>query len=204
MRLAASLQPLDELDWEDLPAPEGEESLAESSEAAAPEAPEGEEMVPYESRSSTQTPLDEADPLEQELNLQPPAPRATRTPRPGKRAPVFPQTWFSVGIKAGPRAVGAGLGATYFVIPALGIGLEVDNIVNWDDHGAINQLQLTPVAWGLLLPRFNTTPFVCVGFGGEFFSRRLGVYGRWLAGGGVLFRIQRRWMVELGIDVVEE
>jgi hypothetical protein len=198
---AEASQPLEELEWEELPVPEdeleGEEGfdLEETGPTPSEDAP----VAPAEEGLEASSHADDED----DVNLQPPSPRHSgRAARPDRRTPKFPQTWFSVSILAGPRNVGAGLGATYFVIPAIGLGLEIDNIVHWHDDGGFNLFRLTPVVWALLLPRFNTTPFVRTGFGGEFFSHRLGAYGRWLAGGGVLFRFRSRWMVELGIDVV--
>ncbi|MCH9683221.1 MAG: hypothetical protein K0V04_17430 [Deltaproteobacteria bacterium] len=45
------------------------------------------------------------------------------------------------------------------------------------------------------------TPILSGGFGGAFFSRRLGAYGRWTAGGGLMFAIGERLTAGFGMDV---
>lgn len=133
-----------------------------------------------------------------ELETQPPAPSSG-----SPRRPAFPSTWFQLTIIAAANAVGLGVEGTSFVVPPLGVGLGIENIVVWGGEGGpFNVFRLTPKLTGIILPRRHVSPIVRAGFGGEFISHRLGVYGRWLTGGGVLFRFKKRFMIELSVDVV--
>ena len=212
--------PVEELQWEELPDPEEE---AAANEAPEPE-PEPEPLddteaappAPVRNAASEQPiadpPPDEEVPAEAvappepppasdpELDLQPPAPEPRRTPR-RRPKPTFPKTWYELSVVTGQSTFGLGLGATHFVLPFLGLGGEVQDLLNWGSGFVFNIFQLTPKVTVLVLPHSRVTPVARVGFGGEFISHRLGSYGRWMTGAGVLWRIRTRFMLELGVDV---
>lgn len=209
---AEPLEPLEDLEWEELPDPEEDgvdeasadpqataaESAAEVESEAKPEARA--ELTPPPPRPSAPPP-EEPPPLDLERGTPEPASRPPRAPAPRRRS-VYPRTWFSVGVLASKNLVGLSLGGLHFMVPWVGLGLEVEDAVWWNDQGTFNVFRLTPKAMILVLPRFNVTPFLRGGFGGEFFSHQLGSYGRWVGGAGVLFRIRQRWYVELGVDTM--
>jgi hypothetical protein len=136
---------------------------------------------------------------------QPTAPEGpSRTRRKPKRMPpIYGPLLLTGGIGAGPRSVGLGLGATYFVIPWIGLGAAADDTVVFDSP-AFNDFALTGHVWVLFAPYARLTPYVRPGLGGEFFSGGLGAYGLWKAGAGLIMRLGRaqRLALRLGAEVI--
>lgn len=168
--------------------------------APAPATP----AVPEEDRPATTLAEVEAehadDPAAAEsLALQPAAPE---THAPGHRRPpsVWGRLWLSGSIIASPNTVGLGLGAVRFVTRRLGLGLDVEDMIVLD-IGTYNLFQLTPKVVFLLLPSLRVTPIASAGFGGAFFSSRLGAYGRWVAGAGLMIAIREHLRLGFGLDV---
>jgi hypothetical protein len=134
------------------------------------------------------------------LALQPAAPE-TLGPGNRRRPPsVWGRLWLSGSIIASPTTIGLGLGAVRFVTRRIGLGLDVEDMVVLD-VGSYNLFQVTPKAVFLLLPSLRVTPIASAGFGGAFFSSRLGVYGRWVAGAGLMFAIREHLRFGLGLDM---
>lgn len=139
---------------------------------------------------------------EPEPELQPPSSGPGRRSRLGiKGPPVWPPTWFSFGIGGSDESFSLGAGVTHFVIPYVGVGLELRNDVIFGVNGTYNSFTATPVVTLLVLPRRTVTPLLRGGFGLNAYNVG-GVYGQFLAGGGVLFRFLKRYSAELGFDVV--
>jgi hypothetical protein len=134
-------------------------------------------------------------------------PTATSKSRHVRRAqrlpPVYGPTMFSAGIGAGPNSFGIGAGLTRFVVPWIGLGLDFDETIVFDSP-AFNDFSITAHVWFVLLPYRRVTPYVRGGLGPEFFSSRLGVYGLWKGGSGLIIRLGKaqRFALRLGADVV--
>ena len=72
------------------------------------------------------------------------------------------------------------------------------------DSPAFNDFAIAAHVWFVLLPYFRVTPYVRGGLGPEFFSSRLGVYGLWRGGTGLIIRLGKaqRFALRLGADAV--
>lgn len=174
------------------------ETITSSSTSSEPQPSEATEPSPTEGNGGT-------EPFE----LQPPAPDSQpssafdprKTPwGSGRRKPVWGQLWVSGSFHAGFGRVGLGASVTRFLVPRLGLGLDLDDEISWGWPGAYNLFQLTPKATFVLLPYHRVTPIAHAGFGGAFFSHKLGVYGRWVVGTGLMFAIRERLRMGFGLD----
>jgi hypothetical protein len=174
----------------------GEASDTPPPETTEPEAIESEtvEEPVEEPEDAAAEAMSKLPPPPPDDDLQPQQAPSARTER-SERPTQFPRLWLGFGIGPGRRSIGFGVGVTYFVIPYLGIGLDLDDTIVFDPSGTYNVFDLTPTLTVLPLPRYRVSPLVKVGFGGEFISHGLGNYGRWLAQGGIAFKIGRRVFV---------
>jgi len=150
--------------------------------------------------ASKPAPAEPATPMKtpSERELQPESQGAARG---GPRLPNYPATWFSAGAGGGPNVVSIGLGVTQFVVPWVGVGLELRDDIIFNSPGTFNSFVATPTVTFLALPRRHFSPFARAGFGVNFYSAGLGVYGQWRAGGGFLIRFARRYSVDIGLEV---
>ncbi len=182
---------------------------APTPDGTAPDEPEPDDPESNE-EDEADTSASEADGGHEPFELQPPAPDSSRSrafePRRsllgrGRRTPVWGKVWLTGSILYGFDRVGLGASAIRFVLPRLGFGIDLDDQLVFDRHGTYNLFQLTPKAVFLLLPYRRVTPIAHTGFGGSFFSRQLGVYGRWLVGAGLMIAIRERLRIGFGLDV---
>lgn len=121
-----------------------------------------------------------------------------------KRAPpVYGPLLVSGGLTAGPNSFGFGAGLTRFVIPWIGVGLELDEVVVFG-RSTFNDFSFAGHVMILLTPYFRVTPYVRGALGPEFFSHGLGIYGQWKGGAGLIIRFGegQRIALRLGADVV--
>lgn len=168
----------------------------EPTEAAAPTDDDAEPATTLEEVEAEHQ--EEPDPAAEQLELQPPSTAAQGLQ--SRRSPVWGRLWLSGSILAGLDNVGLGFGVVRFVLPRLGFGLDVEDVVVFD-RGAYNVFQATPKVVFLLLPNRRVTPIASGGFGGAFFSHGLGVYGRWVGGAGLMIAIGERFRTGFGLDI---
>ena len=123
--------------------------------------------------------------------------RAERLP------PVYGPLLISPGLGFGPNSFGVHVGLTNFVVPWVGLGVDVGDTIVFDS-GAFNDFAIGAHVWILPMPYFRVTPYIRGALGGEFFSHKLGAYGRWEAGGGLIIRLGKTQRIALrfGVEVV--
>lgn len=197
----------DDMEWEELPEPE-DESGPSSSElepvvdppAADPDAPTEPEPEPTPEPDPEPT----AEPATPPPSLQPPAPEPGAGPnwqRGGDS--YYGGTLVGPIIGAGRRTVAFGVGVTHFIVPHVGIGADLVNVIRWGSPGigTYYEFELTPIVTLLALPRRRFTPLIWGGFGFDVFSHKLGTYGRWVGGGGFAFTAGRLAIVTIGVEV---
>ena len=155
------------------------------------------EPEPAEREPAEPEPEPEPEATADAFTLQPPNPEPLAPPR----RPTFGPTWLSFGIIAGPSAVGLGIEAVRFVIPWVGVGGELEDVVVFGQPPTYNIFQVTPKVVLVMLPFRRFSPYVQGGFGGSFMSGGLGSYGRWVAGAGILAAIGERLFLRVGLDV---
>lgn len=132
--------------------------------------------------------------------LQPPP--SPEDPAPGRRRyppSLYGRGWISAGLGASSRHFAFGVGGIYFVIPWVGVGLDLDDTIVFAPSG-YNVFELLPKVVVLALPYRRVTPLVQAGMGGAFFSKGLGNYGRWSAGAGLAMAFGR-FSMRGGVDV---
>jgi hypothetical protein len=134
------------------------------------------------------------------FDLQPPAAESAGFIARRRHSSVWGQSWLSVSILAGLDRFGVGVGAVRFVVPRIGFGLDLDDTIVFY-RGPYNRLQITPKVVFLLLPNRRLTPIASGGFGGTFYSHGAGVYGRWVAGAGLMIAIREHLRFGFGLDV---
>jgi hypothetical protein len=95
-----------------------------------------------------------------------------------------------------------GVDATYFFIPWVGAGLDLnDTILFGREEDEFNNIfRVTPTMTLIAFPRARFTPYVRGGVGPVFYNRGAGTLGRWVAGGGFIMQMSRAF-VNLGVDV---
>ncbi len=185
------------------PEPEGFTEVPDPYAEEVDEPPKAEPQPPARVEPEPRPEVQPDLPPSPEPELQPKsAGPGRRSPLGIKRPPVWPPTWFSFGLGGSYNSFSLGAGVTHFVIPYVGVGLELRNDVIFNSPTTFNSFAATPVVTLLVLPRRNVTPLLRGGFGLNVFSAGLGVYGQFLGGGGVLFRLLKRYSAELGLDVV--
>jgi hypothetical protein len=164
--------------------------------AAEPQPVPDSEPAPASDLAAIEAEHAEDEPAES-LALQPAAPEAMH----GRARPrVWGSTWLSLSILAGRYYFGLGGGVVRFVVPRLGFGLDVADAIVLD-RVSYNLFRLTPKVVFLVLPYRRVTPLASAGFGGAFYSHGGGAYGRWVAGGGVMFAIREHLRMGFGLDV---
>lgn len=119
-------------------------------------------------------------------------------PRRSRGPSMFGRAWITGGIGASSSHVAFGVGGVYFVIPWLGVGLDLDDTIVFSSPG-YNLFTFTPKVVALALPYRRVSPLVQTGFGGAFFNKGLGSYGRWVAGVGVAMAFGR-FNLRAGVD----
>lgn len=216
----------DDLDWEELPEPEDVEPEAPSAEPVPPTPATAETDPPASDEPSTSDdptavaeptqadPTAVAEPTQAESadsapppndpppSLQPPAPEPGASPnwqRGGDS--YYGGTLVGPILGGGVRAVAFGVGATHFIVPHVGIGADLVNVIRWGNQGTYYEFEFTPIVTLLALPRRRFTPLIWGGFGLDVFNRQLGTYGRWVGGGGFAFKVGRRAIVTVGAEV---
>lgn len=181
------------------PAPAPAEAAEPARASASDPAPVPEEDAPATTLAEVEA-EHEQEAAAESLALQPAAPE-TFGPGNRRRPPsVWGRLWLTGSIIASPNTIGLGLGAVRFVTRRIGLGLDVEDMLVLD-VGSYNLFQLTPKAVFLLLPSLRVTPIASAGFGGAFFSSRLGAYGRWVAGAGLMIAIREHLRMGFGLDL---
>lgn len=167
------------------------------------ETPPPEEPEPVFAESAQEESAFEAEPEQTEPDPQPPSPDLQpQSGGPGRRkaprGPAYAPTWFSFGLGGSPASFSIMAGVTHFVVPWVGIGLELRDDIIFD---VANSFTATPVLTVLALPNRHVSPLLRGGMGLNVYSRG-GAYAQFLAGAGLIFRFLDRYSVDMGVDLV--
>ncbi|MCX4242401.1 hypothetical protein [Paraliomyxa miuraensis] len=163
---------------------EAEDDLFAETETE-PEPPATDEVHSFEDFSE--------DATAESFQLQPPGPRPSRPP------PVFGPNWLTFGPILGRGAIGLGVSYVRFVIPHLGVGADIEDVVYFGGD-VINFFHLTPKVTLMMLPYRRFSPLVQTGIGFAALSAGVGVYARWMAGLGFAMAFNR-FSMRIGADV---
>ena len=131
---------------------------------------------------------------------------------PFARGTVIPSFGFGASPNSNVTPISFSLGARYFVINGLGIGLNLrDTILIYGSDfrdaypgihrsAANNIFTAIPSLQYVFLRHRRFSPFVGAGVGPEVYNRGGGVVGQWVVGPGAYVRIYGPFAIQFGID----
>jgi hypothetical protein len=142
----------------------------------------------------------------------PPPAEAEEDPGPWGRGTVLPSLGFGASFGSTIHVLDFGLGASYFVIDGLAVGLTLSDTVliyrpdfrrqfpGIENETPNNIVRLIPTLQYVFLRRSRFSPYVRGGVGPVFHNRGRGTVGEWTVGGGAFVSLWGPVALAIGID----
>lgn len=137
--------------------------------------------------------------------------RTTDDPRPWGRGTLMPTFGFGLGFSPDVIQLGFGLGASYFVVGGLSLGLSLDDTIFIYSSAVKNQFpgiekqiptnlfRITPSVQYVFYRSYRFSPYATVGVGPSFFNNDNGVFGHWTAGPGAYIGLAGPVFLDVGV-----